>query len=311
MLTRFCHDTFTQQYKSTIGVDFATRTISFGEEVCKLQIWDTSGQERFRSITSAYYRGAHCVLLMYACNRRDSFASLSQWLEQIRQHCRDDVLVMVVACKSDLEHNVSVAEGAAWAEENGCLFQYTSSKNNTNVFEAFVEAAQHINTSYADYCARPGGDRKPAAVPKRQEGNVACVDLSKLATVHPFVTGEPIRCVGCGVMFNKFSQLLDSKPLAHAFVPLESAPEIHQSIAVGEDRQEGRFWPCEFCMHVNQVQIDSREELEYQAETCDYLLQGPTVRESHSHTVFVVDVSGSMSVSLSVSPFGFWFFFII
>lgn len=87
-IRRFANDTFSNAYCSTIGVDFSVRTLTFGERTVKLQVWDTSGQERFRSITSSYYRGAHAVMIVYAGNDRRSFEGVPRWLEEVTQHMR-------------------------------------------------------------------------------------------------------------------------------------------------------------------------------------------------------------------------------
>ncbi|KAK1071653.1 ras GTPase, partial [Friedmanniomyces endolithicus] len=73
LLLRFADDTYTESYISTIGVDFKIRTIELDGKTVKLQIWDTAGQERFRTITSSYYRGAHCICVVYDVTDMDSF----------------------------------------------------------------------------------------------------------------------------------------------------------------------------------------------------------------------------------------------
>ena len=70
---RFCENSFYQNYTATIGVDFRFKTLDVDDRQCKLQIWDTAGQERFRSITSAYYRGAHAIIIVYDLSNSESF----------------------------------------------------------------------------------------------------------------------------------------------------------------------------------------------------------------------------------------------
>lgn len=72
-LLRFAEDAFTPSYISTIGIDFKIRTIELDGKRIKLQIWDTAGQERFKTITRAYYRGAHGILIVYSVLKRESF----------------------------------------------------------------------------------------------------------------------------------------------------------------------------------------------------------------------------------------------
>jgi small GTP-binding protein len=118
------------------------RSIAFDGQVVKLQIWDTSGQERFRSITSSYYRGASGVLLVYANDCQASYAALAGWLNEARRSCAENTPVMIVCAKNDLPAKTDHNEARAWAESQGCLFAVTSAKNNDGVFDAFSAIAQ-------------------------------------------------------------------------------------------------------------------------------------------------------------------------
>ena len=113
----------------------------------KLQIWDTAGQESFRSITRSYYRGAAGALLVYDITRRDTFKHLSRWLEEARQHSQSNMVIMLIGNKNDLEHRraVSTEEGRAFAEQNGLIFLETSAKTAFNVENAFVNTAEKIH----------------------------------------------------------------------------------------------------------------------------------------------------------------------
>jgi Ras-related protein Rab-2A len=112
----------------------------------KLQIWDTAGQESFRSITRSYYRGAAGALLVYDITRRDSFQHLGRWLEEAKQHAQENMVILLIGNKNDLEHKraVSTEEGKAFADANGLLFLETSAKTAFNVEQAFLNTAQEI-----------------------------------------------------------------------------------------------------------------------------------------------------------------------
>jgi Ras-related protein Rab-2A len=84
LLLQFTDKRFRQQHDLTIGVEFGARTIQLNEKNIKLQIWDTAGQESFKSITRSYYRGAAGALLVYDITRRDTFTHLTRWLEEVR-----------------------------------------------------------------------------------------------------------------------------------------------------------------------------------------------------------------------------------
>jgi Ras-related protein Rab-2A len=136
------------------------------------QIWDTAGQESFRSITRSYYRGAvppcflfvatscfHArasettlssgaagALLVYDVTRRETFNHLNTWLEDARQHSNNNMTIMLIGNKCDLEQKrqVSTEEGEAFAKEHNLVFLETSAKTAHNVDDAFVQTAQAI-----------------------------------------------------------------------------------------------------------------------------------------------------------------------
>ncbi|KAI9018720.1 ras family-domain-containing protein [Phycomyces nitens] len=130
----------------TIGVGFGTRFVTVNEQQIKLQIWDTAGQESFRTITRSYYRGAAGALLVYDITRRDTFENLSTWLEDVRQHANPNTVIIVIGNKSDLDskRQVSREEGERFARENDLFFLEASAKSADNVEEAFVKTAQSI-----------------------------------------------------------------------------------------------------------------------------------------------------------------------
>ncbi len=105
-LLQFTDKRFKQLHDMTIGVEFGSRTIEVNGKLIKIQAWDTAGQESFRSITRSYYRGACCALLVYDVTRRTTFASLSKWLDEIRQSTgggSSDIVIMLVGNKRDQE----------------------------------------------------------------------------------------------------------------------------------------------------------------------------------------------------------------
>lgn len=119
LLLRFTKNDFIMDSKSTIGVEFAARTLKLSpsNKTIKAQIWDTAGQERYRAITSAYYRGAVGALLVYDITKRSTFENVERWLAELKEHADDGVVILLVGNKSDLRHirAVSTEEGAAFA----------------------------------------------------------------------------------------------------------------------------------------------------------------------------------------------------
>lgn len=129
----------------TIGVEFGSKIIQVGGRGIKLQIWDTAGQEAFRSITRAYYRGATGALLVYDISRRASFEHLAQWLLDARQNAQPNMVIILIGNKSDLQkREVMYEEGAWFARQNGLFFLETSAKTGQNVESAFLDTARQI-----------------------------------------------------------------------------------------------------------------------------------------------------------------------
>lgn len=128
----------------TIGIEFATKTVTLRDGgMIKTQIWDTAGQEKYRSITSAHYRKAVGAFLVYDITKEKSFESVQRWLQEIRLHADRDIVLMLVGNKLDLANNspsqrrVTTQEAANFAKENNLLFTESSALYDLNVSSAF------------------------------------------------------------------------------------------------------------------------------------------------------------------------------
>eukprot|EP00930_Biecheleria_cincta_P026751 TRINITY_DN18814_c0_g1_i1.p1 TRINITY_DN18814_c0_g1~~TRINITY_DN18814_c0_g1_i1.p1 ORF type:complete len:216 (+),score=42.44 TRINITY_DN18814_c0_g1_i1:57-704(+) len=145
LLLQFTDRRFRAEHDMTIGVEFGHRVVEIDDQKIKLQIWDTAGQEAFRSITRAYYRGATGALLVYDISRRGSFDHLAQWLMDARQNAQPNMVIILIGNKSDLDRReVSYEEGAWFARQNGLFFLETSAKTGDNVESAFLDTARQI-----------------------------------------------------------------------------------------------------------------------------------------------------------------------
>lgn len=102
VLKRLVENEFKEDHDVTVGVEFGSYLIRVQDKILKLQIWDTAGQESFRSITKIFYRGAHAAILAYSVGMRSSFESLNEWLKEIRNSCSPDVLLFLIGNKSDI-----------------------------------------------------------------------------------------------------------------------------------------------------------------------------------------------------------------
>ncbi|KAL0398923.1 UNVERIFIED_CONTAM: Subtilisin-like protease SBT5.4 [Sesamum radiatum] len=152
LLLQFTDKRFQPVHDLTIGVEFGARMITIDNKPIKLQIWDTAGQESFRSITRSYYRGAAGALLVYDITRRETFNHLASWLEDARQHANPNMTIMLIGNKCDLAHRraVSTEEGEQFAKEHGLIFMEASAKTAQNVEEAFIKTAATIYKKIQD-----------------------------------------------------------------------------------------------------------------------------------------------------------------
>jgi Ras-related protein Rab-11A len=148
LLSRFTRNEFNLDSKSTIGVEFATRSIQVDSKTIKAQIWDTAGQERYRAITSAYYRGAVGALLVYDISKHQTYDNVNRWLKELRDHADSNIVIMLVGNKSDLRHlrAVPTEEAKQFASTSFPISQSSNGRNDqlTTVGEnnlSFIETS--------------------------------------------------------------------------------------------------------------------------------------------------------------------------
>ncbi|UJR14824.1 hypothetical protein I4U23_001809 [Adineta vaga] len=146
ILQRFSQDYFSTEYVATIGVDFQIRTIDVDSKRCKLQVWDTAGQDRFKCVVSSFYRNANGVVLCFDLTDLESFRNVNNWLEEVKRYCPDQTPVFLIGTKSDLISRRMVSQDMIknFSEKHNLSFLETSSKTNENVEKCFFGFTQML-----------------------------------------------------------------------------------------------------------------------------------------------------------------------
>lgn len=137
IISRFMYDTFEGDYQATIGIDFLSKTMEVNGKTVRLQLWDTAGQERFRSLIPNYIRDSSVAIVVFDVTNRQSFASLEQWVSDIRSERGPDSIILIVANKIDMEEErcIPKEEGMAKSKDLGAEFIEMSAKLGLNLDE--------------------------------------------------------------------------------------------------------------------------------------------------------------------------------
>jgi small GTP-binding protein len=143
----FVQNKFDPYHDPTIGIDFFSRIIEIDKQKLKIQLWDSAGNEKFRSITQQYYRGTTVVLLVYDITDRSSFKNILAWIQDIQKYCNSGVCVVLVGNKLDLastKRRVYTQEGQNLARDYKFLFYETSAKKGLGMYDIIQLSAKHV-----------------------------------------------------------------------------------------------------------------------------------------------------------------------
>jgi len=151
LTTKAVKNNFEEYYQATVGFEFLTFNMKVNDKVIKLQIWDTCGQEIYKSLISNFYRNSSLAVLIYAIDNKESFNHAENWLNDLKSQANPDVRIFLVGNKADLEEDrkVSREEGEKYKEDQHLdLFMEASAKTGHNARNVLVEAAKIL---YKDY----------------------------------------------------------------------------------------------------------------------------------------------------------------
>ena len=170
LTTKAVKNNFEEYYQATVGFEFLTFNMKVNDKVVKLQIWDTCGQEIYKSLISTFYRNSSLAVLVYAIDNKESFTHVENWLNDLKSQANEDVRIFLVGNKADLEEDrkVTKEEGEKYKlDQHLDLFMETSAKTGQNARNVLVEAAKIL---YNDYLKFDENNANKPDTPGKKQG---------------------------------------------------------------------------------------------------------------------------------------------
>lgn len=167
VITRFMYDSYDSTYQATIGIDFLSKTMHLEDRTVRLQLWDTAGQERFRSLIPSYIRDSSVAVVVYDVTSRKSFENVNKWIDDVRTERGQNVIVVLVGNKTDLEEErqVTAVEAEARAQELDVMWIETSAKTGHNIKGLFRKIAQALPKPNAPGAGTGGDESRDDMIP--------------------------------------------------------------------------------------------------------------------------------------------------
>jgi small GTP-binding protein len=139
VLTRFCDNSFKENYNSTLGVDFRIVTLKYKDIISKLNIWDTAGQERFKSLAVNYLHNSHSFIFVFDITNKESFENITNWINLSFDTNKNSIINFLIGnkCDKDSDRKVQQSEAEQLAKERNLHYLETSAKNDENIQKLF------------------------------------------------------------------------------------------------------------------------------------------------------------------------------
>ena len=149
IISKYKEDKFDEKGQPSIGVQFIAKNVVIENTTFRLQVWDTAGQESFRSMTRIYYKNSSCAFIVYDITEKESFNHVESWISECKKIAPETVLLVLIGNKNDLNESreVSYEEGLKFAEKNKMLFFETSAKNGVNIENIFKKSVENISNN--------------------------------------------------------------------------------------------------------------------------------------------------------------------
>ena len=147
ILLRFSRNVFDPGHQATLGIEFANKHLEYNNTDYLVQVWDTAGQENFRSVTRAYYKASAVAMVVYDISSEESFQHIQSWIKDCKDLAPKTVQLVLIGNKSDLEEERAIQKerGEELARENNMLFFETSALNGKGIEEAFKRSIEAVD----------------------------------------------------------------------------------------------------------------------------------------------------------------------
>jgi len=147
ILLRFSRNVFDPGHQATLGIEFANKHLEYNNTDYLVQVWDTAGQENFRSVTRAYYKASAVAMVVYDITSEESFQHIQSWIKDCKDLAPKTVQLILIGNKSDLEEErvIQKERGEELARENNMLFFETSALNGKGIEEAFKKSIEAVD----------------------------------------------------------------------------------------------------------------------------------------------------------------------
>ncbi|XP_048752869.1 ras-related protein Rab-22A-like isoform X1 [Ostrea edulis] len=180
IVLRFVNDSFKPALESTIGASFMTKRLDVDGVSYQFQIWDTAGQEKYRSLAPMYYRGAAAAIIVYDITREATFRTVKDWVRELKRNCTTDLVLAIAGNKSDLNdlREVRVREAEEYAQSIGAHFIETSALSAINVPQLFKAIAEELPPEDS-ISVRPGSTVHLRRHDENKETQTSCCGSKK------------------------------------------------------------------------------------------------------------------------------------
>ena len=152
IMSKYLKNQFMENSKATVGVEFGSKLFNHQGHKIKAQIWDTAGQEKYKAITGAYYKGSKGAFIVYDITRKDTFASIERWVNDLKATSDPKLTIILIGNKNDLDdkREVSKDQGEEKAKSFGCAFLETSAFSGDNLDKAFELMVKEIYEKFSN-----------------------------------------------------------------------------------------------------------------------------------------------------------------